>query len=174
MFGHNQTIDICTEVNVENPQWWEKPRQPTGCRMHYKRGIQQRGKTQRQRPLVLFFATRGGYKMEENDLSLSLYVHTLCNYLYKITTTQSMCPKSYLYIYDFRDIYIYVHTNRSDRSEPDLGSAGSLYLPSGGTCFPTNSPFTSAWDVAPIRSASGMLLACRVSAPWSTCLTCSR
>ena len=94
-------------------------------------------KTQRQRPLVLFFATRGGYKMEENDLSLSLYVHTLCNYLYKITTTQSMCPKSYLYIYDFRDIYIYVHTNRSYRSEPDLGSAGSLYLPSGGTCFPT-------------------------------------
>ena len=25
-----------------------------------------------------------------------------------------------------------------DRSKPVLGSAGSLYLPSGGTCFPTD------------------------------------
>ena len=61
-----------------------------------------------------------------------------------------------------------------DGSEPDLRSSGSLYLPSGGTCFPTNSPFTPAWDVALVRSASGMLPACRVSVPWSTCLTRSR
>ena len=48
-----------------------------------------------------------------------------------------MCPKSYLYIYDFRAIYINVHSNRLDRSGPVLSSAGSLHLPSGGTCFPT-------------------------------------
>ena len=22
---------------MENPQWWEKPRQPTGCKIHYMR-----------------------------------------------------------------------------------------------------------------------------------------
>ena len=30
------------------------------------------------------------------------------------------------------------------------------------------------WDVAPIRSPSDTLLACRVSTPWSACLTRSR
>ena len=107
-------------------------------------------------------------------LSLSLS-HALYNYsLQNINNNKNVCPKSYLYIYDFRVIYINVHSNRSDRSEPVLVSAGSLYLPSGGTCFPTNSPFTPAWDVAPIRSASDTLPACRVSKPWSACLTRSR
>ena len=31
-----------------------------------------------------------------------------------------------------------------------------------GTIIPTNSPFTSVWDVSPTRSSSGMLPACRV------------
>ena len=86
-----------------------------------------------------------------------------------------MCPKSYLYIYDF-SAYLHMCPSQSveTESKPVLVSTGSLYLPSGGTCFPTNSPFTPAWDVVPIRSASGMLPACRVSAPWSACLTRSR
>ena len=72
------------------------------------------------------------------SLSRCLCTHALYNYIQqKCSTTQNVCPKSYLYIYDFRVIYINVHSNRSDRSEPVLGSAGSLYLPSGGTCFPT-------------------------------------
>ena len=94
--------------------------------------------TQRQRPFVFFFTTRGGgYKMEATtSLSLS---HTLYNFFTTFNTIESICPKSYLYIYDFRVIYINVHRNRSDRSEPVLRSAGSLYLLSGGTCFPTTS-----------------------------------
>ena len=35
-------------------------------------------------------------------------------------------------------------------------------IPSGGTVILTNSPFTSAWDVSPVRSSSGTLPACRV------------
>ena len=71
------------------------------------------------------------------SLSLTLYTtnFTTCNN--NTHTYESVCPKSYLDIYDFRVIYTNVHTNRSDRSEPVLGSTGSLYLPSGGTCFPT-------------------------------------
>ena len=54
---------------------------------------------------------RGGYN-GGNDLSLSLYTVML----YSHTTTKEMlnkkninffCPKSYLYTYDFRAIYIY-------------------------------------------------------------------
>ena len=89
-----------------------------------------------------------------------------------------MCPKSYLYLYDFS---AYLHFCPSDRFGTHRGrfcSEPVLYflhpVPSGGTCFPTNSPFTPAWDVAPIRSASDTLPACRVSTPWSTCLTRSR
>ena len=98
---------------------------------------------QGQRPLAHpLFATRGGYNKEATT-SFSLSVsHALYNYsLQNINNNniifENVCPKSYLYIYDFRVIYTNVHTNRSDRSEPVLGSAGSLYLPSGGTCFPT-------------------------------------
>ena len=81
-----------------------------------------------------------------------------------------MCPKSYLYPYDFS---AYLHLCPFDRGrfcdEPVLCIFHPV--PSRGTCFPTNSPFTPAWDVAPIRSASDMLLACRMSTPWSACLT---
>ena len=78
-------------------------------------------KTQRQQPLVFFFTTRGGgYTVEATtSLSLSLSLsHTLCTTFYKViltTTYQSMCPKSYLYIYDFST---YLHFCPSNRSEP--------------------------------------------------------
>ena len=92
-------------------------------------------KTQRQRPLVHFFTTRGGgYKMEATT---SLCTTNLSQHVIITTSQKSMCPKSYLYIYDFRAIYINVHTNRSNRSGPVLEWACSLFLPSGGICFPT-------------------------------------
>ena len=75
------------------------------------------------------------------SLSLTLSLHT--RYTTNFTKcnnnhTQNVCPKSYLYIYDFRVIYISVPSNRSDGSEPDLRSSGCPQLPSGGTWFPTN------------------------------------
>ena len=118
----------------------------------WERSTTMRG-TQRQRPLVLFFATRGGYNggnylTHTLSFTLSLYTRAI-----QLTFTkyqqhnENVCPKSYLYIYDFRVIYISVLPNRSDGSEPGLLPSGSPKLPSGGTCFPTNSPFTPAWDV---------------------------
>ena len=88
---------------------------------------------------------RRRYKMEATtSLSLSIYLsllHALYNFLYNnihvAYIPKSVCPKSYLYLYDFRAIYIDVHSNRSDRSGPVRSSAGSLRLPSGGTCFLT-------------------------------------
>ena len=63
---------------------------------------------QGQRPLAPpLFATRGGYTRRQLPLSLSLSVSltrsvqlTLYNNNIHTTSTQSMCPKSYLYIYD--------------------------------------------------------------------------
>ena len=87
-----------------------------------------------------------------NDLSLSRSVHLtlqLCNNYIKL------CPKSYLYIYDFS---AYLHLCPSNRSVPiKAGSVISIYdfvlpidryrsrpvlyifhpVPSEGTCFPT-------------------------------------
>ena len=53
-------------------------------------------------------------------------------------------------------------------------TSDSSHFPFGGTCFLTNSPFTPAWDVVLVRSASDMNLACRVSVLWSAYLTHSR
>ena len=117
--------------------------------------------TRRQRPL---------------SLSLSRSVHLLYNNA--TTTLIFLCPKSYLYIYDFSAYLHICPSNRfgTDRAqfcdEPVLCILHPV--PSGGTCFPTNSPFTLAWNVIPIRSAFGMLAACWESEPWSTCLTSSR
>ena len=58
-------------------------------------------------------------KMKGNDLSLSLYIYiscTLCTTIFTTTTThENMCPKSYLYIYDFS---AYLHLCPSTQSEP--------------------------------------------------------
>ena len=134
--------------------------------------------TQRQRPLVLFLRHTRRLQRGGNYLSLSLSL-TLCttNSIQQplSSTTTKVCALSHIYTYmTFRHIYICVLPIGRNRSGSVLRSAGSLYLPSGGTCFPTNSPFTPAWNVIPIRSAFGMLAACRESAPSSACLTRSR
>ena len=65
-----------TNINVENPQWWEKPRQPIDCWMHYDEEITKRWEHKGNDLLCLLFLRhtrrlqRGG-----NYLSLSL---TLC------------------------------------------------------------------------------------------------
>ena len=93
---------------------------------------------QGQRPLAPpLFATRGGYN-GGNYLFLSLSLsHALplltrytTNFTNVSTTTKVLCPKSYLYIYDFRVIYMCVPTNRSDGSELDPVLP---IFPSGGT-----------------------------------------
>ena len=57
---------------------------------------------------------------------------------------------------------------------PSKWSGGSLPVllnfPSGGTCFPTNSPFTLAWGVSSIRLFVGTCSAYRPTTPSSTCL----
>ena len=77
-----------------------------------------------------------------------------------------------------RDSLEHIHMGfpfgRSGRSPLGLQSSGSYHVPSGGTCFPTNSPFTLAWDVVLVRLASGMHPTCRVQALWSACLTHSQ
>ena len=96
---------------------------------------------------------RGG---NELSLSLSRSVHNF-------TTIQQLhiklCPKSYLYLYDFS---AYLHFCPSDRFGTDRGrfcSKPVLYIlhpvPSGGTCFPTKS------SAKP--SSSSSILSCRPS-----------
>ena len=151
LFGHNRTVDICTKQTIIKRRHriltWkthyggknhDSPQTAEYTMMRRLQRWEHKGNdllhplssphaavtTRRQLPLSLSLS-----------LSHALYNCTLQNInnlLYK-----SVCPKSYLYIYDFRTIYTNVHTNRSDRSEPVLGLAGSLYLPSGGTSFPT-------------------------------------
>ena len=45
-----------------------------------------------------------------------------------------------------------------------------LRFPSGGTSFPTNSPFTPTWDVLPFWSISGTHQVSLSATPWSACL----
>ena len=112
--------------------------QTANCTMRKEYNVEE---TQRQRPLVLFLCHMRRLQRGGNYLSLSLS-HALYNYLYTTTTfitiSRKVCALSHIYTYmTSQHIYICVLLNRSDRSEPVLVSADSLYLPSGGTCFPT-------------------------------------
>ena len=99
----------------------------------------------------------------------------------------------YLYIYNFPTNYKYslqkahrnIFTNMSlllvliGSGRIPSGSVRSGFLllvcrfQSGGTDFPTNSPFTLAWDDFPFRSAYGRHRASPLTTPWSTYPTCS-
>ena len=99
---------------------------PQAVNNHYMRGNTMTQKTQRQQPLGSFFATRGGgYTVEATtSLSLSLTVAlTLCTPNFPIVQQhlENLCPKSYLYMYDFS---AYLHLCPSNRSVP-IG-AGSV------------------------------------------------
>ena len=43
--GQNKKEEETQDINVENPQWWEKPRQPTDRRIHYERDDYNNGST---------------------------------------------------------------------------------------------------------------------------------
>ena len=74
------------DVNVENPQWWEKPWQPTDCRIHYDEEITTMG-AQGQRTLAPpLFATRSGYNKEATT-SFSLSLTHCTTALFEISTT---------------------------------------------------------------------------------------
>ena len=102
-----------TDINVET-QMWEKPRQPTSCRIHYERRLQ-RWKHRGNDLLHLYFATRWlQWRQRPLSLSLSLShsvsIHSYALYTYNYKSVQQhklFCPKSYLYTYDFRAIYTY-------------------------------------------------------------------
>ena len=86
--------------------------------------------TQRQRPLALLLRHTRRLQLRQrphtHTLSFSLSLSHAVSVHTRYTTTynnmfnnhMNVCPKSYLYIYDFRVIYIFVLPNRSDRSEP--------------------------------------------------------
>ena len=109
-----QARDVYTDIHVET-QMWEKPRQSTNCRIHYGRGVQQRGYTEATTSCPLLRHTRWlqlRQRPHTHTLSLSrcLYTHALYNYFTKVqqllyTHTLKVSPKSYLYIYDFWVIY---------------------------------------------------------------------
>ena len=51
MHKENKNKEETQDINVENPPWWEKPRQPTDCRIHYEEEITTMG-AQEKRPLA--------------------------------------------------------------------------------------------------------------------------
>ena len=83
-----QARDEYTDINVET-QMWEKPRQSTNCRIHYGRGVQQRGYTEATTSCPLHRHTRRlQFRQRPHSFSLSLSV-TLCTVtLYTLTTTK--------------------------------------------------------------------------------------
>ena len=98
-------------------------------------------------------STRGYNRNWFSFSSLSLSLYTTMIQLTTTRTTSSDCPKSYLYLYDFKNIYkysLYRHTRNifADMSL-DLVHTGSiripsgsvqlLRIPSGATKFPTQS-----------------------------------
>ena len=99
------------------------------------RGIQWHRKTQRQQPLVFFFATRGGGYTVEATTSLSLSVsltRSIQLLQSNIDNSSKLCALSHIYTYmAFRHIYISVLPIGRYRSGPVLWWAGSLHLPSG-------------------------------------------
>ena len=156
--------DMRHRILAWKTQMWEKPRQRTGCRKyHYTRGIHCRGNSEATTSRPLPRHTRRRLHRGGNDLSLAPFrrqqavtteattsfslSHSLCIQLHSIHIQQpyqhyeSMCPKSYLYIYDFS---AYLHLCSSDRFGTDRGRFCDEPVlcifhpvPSGGTCFPT-------------------------------------
>mgnify|MGYP000114258207 CR=1 FL=1 len=135
-----QARDEYTYINVET-QMWEKPRQSTNCRIHYGRGIQQRGYTEATTSCPLLRHTRRlqlRQRPHTHTLSFSLSlshavsVHTRYTTTYNKSVQQlKMCALSHIYTYMTFGLFTYLSpSNRSGRigtgsSEPGLRSSGS-------------------------------------------------
>ena len=121
ILGHNRAVGLCTKtemnkektqnVNVET-QMWEKPRQPTDCRKSLWEEDTESWRSTEATTSCLLPSPHGGYNEATTSLSLShaLSVHSYTRYAHTTTNVQQqlyVCPKSYLYTYDFRAIYTY-------------------------------------------------------------------
>ena len=114
--------------------------------------------TQRQRPLVLFFATRGGYSWD-NDLSHSLslshsfyiYTHALYNFFSESATTTNLIQKFFAlsHIYTYMTSGLFTYLGRMDRNRvfghpvlPNFHPEGPVSQHLGGhDSLLQNSPF---------------------------------
>ena len=103
---------------MENPQWWEKPRQPTGCEQyHYMRGIHSRGNEEANDLSSSSLPHAAAVTMRrQQPLSLSLRhalsrsVHLTLQLFYNISNYIKNCALSHIYTHmTFRHIYISVH-----------------------------------------------------------------
>ena len=150
----NKRREDTQDVNVET-QMWEKPRQPTDCKEDTMRDGYNNGES-----------THDGYN-GGNDLSLSL-CHTLSLYTVTHTLYNQQCSTTLncfalSHIYTHVTFRLFTHmaprgslehihvcipskTGREDHHRV-LDHPVLLNFPSWGTRFPTNSPFTPAWDV---------------------------
>ena len=104
--GHNM-------LTWKTQQSWEKPRQPTDCRKSLWEEYNN-GETQRKRPLAPLLCHTAVTVEATTSFSLSLSISLYTVTLYTHTTTKkcsttlrALCPKSYLYTYDFQAIYTY-------------------------------------------------------------------
>ena len=120
----NTNKEETQDINVE------KLRQPIDCRIHYDEEITNDGSTRATTSCTPSLRHTRRLQQGGNYLFLSLSLTRSIQPLFTKYQQpyENVCPKSYLFIYDFRVIYTNVHTNRSDRSEPVLGSAGSLSI----------------------------------------------
>ena len=121
--------------NVENPNVGKNHGNPQTAEYAMERGTTTR--IQRGNNLLSSSSPHATFTVQATTshsltLSLSLSLtrclctHALYNYFRKVQQhILSVCPKSYLYIYDFRVIYTYVPSNWRDGSKPGLRSSGS-------------------------------------------------
>ena len=101
-----QARDEYTYINVET-QMWEKPRQSTNCRIHYGRGVQQRGYTEATTSCPLLRHTRRlqlRQRPHTHTLSLShaVSVHT------RYTTYLQQKQQLYIMFFALSHIYTYM------------------------------------------------------------------
>ena len=130
----NKNKEETHDINVENPLWWEKPRQPTDCRIHYEEEITTMG-AQGQRPLAPpLFATRSSYNKEATtsfslSLSHALYNHSLQN----INNLMKMCALSHIYTYMTFGLFTYmsIPIGRTDRNRILDHPVLSIFHPEG-------------------------------------------
>ena len=125
-----------TQMLTWKTRMWEKPQQPTSCRIHSERRL----------PLAPLLCHAAVTTEATTSLSLSrchtLYSYTLyTNYYKSVQQLAKMFALSHIYTYDFRAIYTYgpkgPTIGRMDHHRV-LDHPVLPNFPSGGTCFPTH------------------------------------
>ena len=161
---------IIQYVNVEKPKCGKNHGSPETAENHYERKIQKNGEAQRQRPLVSFVRhTTVTMRQRPLTISLSLSLYTVTHPMHIHTTTQKKRFNQPLTLFALSHIYTHMTFGLFTHMTPRGPTRAHLHMcplpisredhrraldhpvllnfPSGGTCFPTNSPLTPAWDV---------------------------